>query len=56
MNKTTKGGAVKLPIDDELRTALDAARRHLRTTRTGFVRAVLLKALKAEGRLTEGVR
>lgn len=56
MNATTKGGAVKLPLDGELRAAVEVARKRRRTTVTGFVREALLQALKAEGQLNEGGR
>lgn len=51
MNANTKGGAVKLPLDAELRTALDAARQRHRATRTAYIRNALLKSLQAEGHL-----
>jgi len=56
MNATPKGGAVKLPLDNELRAAVDIARKRRRTTVTGFVREALLQALKAEGQLNGGAR
>ena len=56
MNTTYKGGAVKLPLDDELRAAVDIARKRRRITVTGFVRDALLQALKAEGQLNGSAR
>lgn len=51
MNTNEKAGNVKLMLDAELRDAIDAARRNHRSTRTGYVRAVLLTALRREGHL-----
>ena len=56
MNHNTKGGEVRLPLDGELRAAVDIARKRRRTTVTGFVREALLQALKAEGQLNGSAR
>ena len=45
------GGEVKLRLDPELTTAIDTARRIERSTRVGFVRATVLRALRETGTL-----
>lgn len=56
MTTDTKGGAVKLPLDGELRLAVDAARKRRRLTVTGYVREALIRDLVAEGLLQGGAR
>ena len=45
------GGEVKLRLDPELASAIDTARRIERSTRTGYIRSTLLRALRETGAL-----
>lgn len=51
--KTKRTVKVEFPLDPDLEAALDDARREDRSTRTGFIRNLLLRELRAGGFLSK---